>query len=61
MTVTAPYASELAGEELTIDLTAPVAVVEPARVRDPLVPFLVVGTIMLIALLVLAFALSAGA
>ena len=61
MTVTAPYASELASDEITIDLTAPAVAVDTSPLRDPLVPFLVVGTITLIALVVLAFALSAGA
>ena len=61
MTLTAPYASELAGEELTIDLTAPTPVTEPKLLRDPLVPFLVLGTITVIVLVVLAFVLSAGA
>lgn len=61
MTVTAPYASQLASEEIALDLRDNAAVVEPSRLRDPLVPFLIVGTIFLIAVVILAYALSAGA
>lgn len=77
MTVTEPLATEsglesmvvdeLAVEEVTLDLTAsgisaPIdAEEEQSLWRDPLLPFLVLGTLSLIAVVISAFVLSSGA
>ena len=75
MTVTEPLATEsdldqMAVDEITIDLTAidaaipvqpeTVTEVEPSLWRDPLLPFLVIGTLSLIAVIIAAFMLSSG-
>lgn len=77
MTVTEPLATEsglesmvvdeLAVEEVTLDLTAsgisaPIDAEEEQTLwRDPLLPFLVLGTLSLIAVVISAFVLSSGA
>lgn len=54
-------------DELTIDLTDPTGSVlqiddeeETSLLRDPLLPFLVVGTVSLIALVVVSYLLTSG-
>lgn len=66
MTITAPLVTESdiaqpAIEEITIDLTTPEVEIDESLLRDPLLPFLITGSLSLIGLVIAAFLLSSGA